>query len=110
MGVTIGSSVVAFPPTMQGRAPPLAPDRDQIEIFVNALFRHAGKDGYFSARAFIEDQNKVFRITPAAMCGGLKFLIDVAEDDARRAANDPQKIVFCPPLAAFSKSEKAREQ
>ena len=30
----------------------LEPDRDQIEMFVNAIFRHA-KLGYISLRAFL---------------------------------------------------------
>ena len=41
----------------------LEPDRDQIEIFVDALFRHAPENTYVSLRAFGHD-NSVFRITP----------------------------------------------
>jgi AAA domain len=90
---------------------PLEPDRDQIEIFADAMFRHAAPAGIVSVRAFYEDDSsKPFRITPAALCGGLKFLMDIAEDDARRAANDPKKVVFCPPLATFSNTKHAREQ
>src|SRR5262245_58998914 len=40
----------------------------------------------------------------------LKFLIDVAEDDARRAANAPRPVVFCPPLAIFGNKERATEK
>jgi hypothetical protein len=40
----------------------------------------------------------------------LKFLIEAAEDDARRAANAPKSVVFCPPLATFTNKERAREQ
>jgi hypothetical protein len=68
----------------------LEPDRGQIEIFVDALLRHAGDDGYISVRAFHEgDSSKPFRVTPTALKGGLRFLLDVAEDDARRAAQSP---------------------
>jgi hypothetical protein len=89
----------------------LEPDRDQIEIFVNALFRHAAPQGFVSLRAFYEDGGaKPFRITPTALAGGLKFLVDVAEDDARRAANDPQRVVFCPPIATFTNKERAGEK
>src|SRR5712671_1268494 len=88
----------------------LEPDRDQIEVFTEALFRHAGKEGFASMRAFFEDDNaKPFRITPAAMRGGLLFLVDAAEDDARRAANNPKKVVFCPPIATFTNGGRARE-
>jgi hypothetical protein len=88
----------------------LEPDRDQIEIFVNAIFRHAGADGFVSVRSFRDDVDKGFRISPAALSGGLRFLVDVAEDDARRAAQNPKPIVFAPPLAVFSSKARAREQ
>jgi hypothetical protein len=89
----------------------LEPDRDQIEVFVEALFRHAGTEGFVSIRAFVDDGgNKSFRISPAAMTGGFKFLVDVAEDDARRAANDPKRVVFCPPVAVFTNNKHAREE
>jgi hypothetical protein len=89
----------------------LEPDRNQLEIFVDALFRHAGNEGFVSLRAFYEDDaSKPFRISPTSLRGGLKFLIDVAEDDARRAANVGKGVVFCPPLAVFSNKDRAREQ
>jgi AAA domain len=88
----------------------LEPSRDQLEIFVDALFRHAGKEGFVSPRAFYEDDSaKPFRINPASLVGGLRFLVDVAEDDARRAAGAPKSVVFCPPLAVFSNKDRARE-
>ena len=88
----------------------LEPDRRQIEIFTAALFCHAGGDGFVSVRAFYEDDSsKPFRITPTSMKGGLAFLNEAAVDDARRAAQDPKKVVFCPPLAVFSSDKRARE-
>jgi hypothetical protein len=88
----------------------LEPDRDQLEIFTDALFRHAAKEGVVSLRAFFEDDSlKPFRISSAALSGGLNFLVDVAEDDARRAANNPKKVVFCPPIATFKNKDRARE-
>jgi AAA domain len=89
---------------------PLEPDRDQLEIFVNALFRYATPQAYVSVRAFFEDGAKPFRISPTSLVGGLNFLIDVAEDDARRAANAPERVVFCPPIATFATKERARER
>jgi hypothetical protein len=87
----------------------LEPDRDQIEIFVDAIFRHA-TEGFVSVRAFFEDDvSKPFRISSAALSGGLRFLVDVAEDDSRRAAQFPKPVVFCPPLATFSNKDRARE-
>jgi RecA-family ATPase len=89
----------------------LEPDRDQIEIFIDALLRHRGHDGFLSFRAFYEDDSaKPFRITPASLKADFKFLADIAEDDARRAAQAPKAVVFCPPLAVFSNKDRAREE
>jgi hypothetical protein len=92
----------------------LEPNRDQIEIFVEGLFRHCdcnGTVGVISLRAFYENGDKSsFRITNVALKGGLRFLMEAAEDDARRAANDPKPVVFCPPVATFAPTGKAREQ
>jgi hypothetical protein len=88
---------------------PLEPDRNQIEIFVNAIFRHA-KVGFVSLRAFYEGNDKVFRISSVRMlAGNLRFLCEAAEDDARRAAQDPKPVVFCPPLATFRAENGATE-
>jgi hypothetical protein len=92
----------------------LEPDRDQIEVFVNALFRYAPTQaplGYISMRAFYDDGgNNVFRIMPAQITNGnLKFVLEVAEDEARRAANTPKPVVFCPPIAVFNNPKQARE-
>jgi RecA-family ATPase len=86
------------------------PSRDQIEIFVEGLFRYASLQGYVSLRAFLEDgSNKAFRINPTGLAGGLKFLMDAAQDDAYRAANNPKPVVFCPPIAVFSNRDHAGE-
>jgi len=88
----------------------LEPDRDQLEIFVEGTFRHCGSDGVVSLRAFFEsDSSKPFRITNVPLKGGLPFLIEAVEDDARRAANDPKPVVFCPPVATFAPTGRARE-
>ena len=89
----------------------MQPDRGQIEMFVDGLFRHASPKGFVSLRAFYEeDAAKPFRITATALSGGLRFLVEVAEDDASRAANFPKPVVFCPPIATFTNKDRAREQ
>jgi hypothetical protein len=91
----------------------LEPDRDQLEIFIEGMLRHCGTDGVVSLRAFYEgDSSKPFRITNIALKGGLPFLMEAAEDDARRAANHPKPVVFCPPVATFRRDAngRAREQ
>jgi hypothetical protein len=89
---------------------PLEPDRDAIEIFVDALFRHASREGFASLRSFFEDQDRPFQITACAMSGGFSFLIDRAEEYARVAAQAAAPVVFCPPLAIFSNRDRARDQ
>jgi hypothetical protein len=79
----------------------LEPDRDQIERFVTCIFRHAGTEGWVSIRAFSYN-SKPFRIEAVPLAAGLNYLINVAEDIARRAANEPDKIVFTPPRSASS--------
>ena len=88
----------------------LEPNRDQIEIFVDAIFRHA-QAGFVSLRAFVEGTDHTFRLTPIRIvANNLKFLCDAAEDDARRAAQNPKRVVFCPPLATFGDKKSATEQ
>ena len=89
----------------------LEPDRDQIEQFVDAVFRHVGTKGFVSLRSFFEgDDTKPARISGTSLAGGLRYLMDAAEDDARRACQHPLPIVFCPPLAVFGNKDRARQQ
>ena len=89
----------------------LEPDRDQLEIFADALLRYAGSDGFVSVRAFFEDDaGAPFRVTPTSLKGGVRFLLDVVEDDARRAAQCPKPVVFCPPLCLFGNKDRARKE
>ena len=93
------------------RAARLEPDRAQIELFVDALFRHASPKGFVSLRAFFEeDATRPFRISPTALTGGLAYLVEVAIDDARRAAQDAKRVVFCPPIATFADKTRAKER
>src|SRR5713101_4681379 len=78
-------------------------------MFVQALFRHAAASGYVSLRAFYEDREQPFRINPTSLSGGLNFVVDCAEDDARRAAQAPRPVVFSAPIATFA-NRRAREQ
>jgi hypothetical protein len=88
---------------------PLEPDGAQIEIFVEALFRHCGARGSVSLRAFYEfDSKRPFRINNVPLRGGLKFLTEAAIDDARRAAQNAKAVVLCPPIAVFDESGNGR--
>jgi len=91
----------------------LEPDRDQLEIYFESLFRHRGTVGYVSMRSFLHDNRvlKPIRSVPLDKADW-KFLIDVAADQARRAANSPQPAVFAPPVAVFNNPNgwQAREE
>jgi AAA domain len=87
----------------------LEPDRDQIEIFADAMFRHAASDGYVSLRSFIHN-NKPFQFEVVGLNAGLRPLFDAAQDRARRAAQASEPVVFCPPVATFSNTQSATEK
>jgi hypothetical protein len=89
----------------------LAPDRDQIEIFVDGLFRHASPQGFVSLRSFFEeDAAKPLHIVPVKLTNGLKLIVTAAEDAASRAANCSKAAVFCAPVATFANKARARER
>jgi hypothetical protein len=90
----------------------LEPDRDQLEIFVDAVLRHRGAEGFISLRSFVENDDEAppYRKSPISLKDNFKFLIDCAVDDARRAAQAPQPVVFAPPLAVFNNKIHAREE
>ncbi len=88
----------------------LDPDIDQIEIFTDAMFRHAGK-GFVSLRAFHErDAAKPYMISAVSVAGNdLRYLNERAAQVARQAANHSAGVVFCPPIAIFNDRQKAAE-
>jgi hypothetical protein len=89
----------------------LEPDRRAIETFYGALFPHCGVAGYASLRVF-SHQNKPFymRLWKAPVANR-NHLIDVAVDLARRAANNGEPAIFCPPIATFDDANgRAREK
>lgn len=89
--------------------PPLAPDRQAIVQFVDALFRYAEPDTYASLRSFRDDANEVFGIKAHAIGDDLDSLTNEAEQAALRAANAMFPVVFAPPVATFTNPHKADE-
>src|SRR5262245_22555880 len=89
----------------------LEPDRDQIEIFLDALFRYATPGAFLSLRSFFEDRGETrpFYINAIKLNGNFAFLCDCATDAAQRAANAADKIVFAPPIATFKNGRSATE-
>lgn len=87
----------------------LKPDKEALRNFVYTMFRHAGNEGYASLRSFVEGDTKSFRITPVGLDGGPGFICEAAADDAYRAANALERVVFCPPLAIFLHPNNAKQ-
>src|SRR5262245_23917513 len=89
----------------------LVSDRDQIEIFLDGLFRYAVPGAFLSLRSFFEDRGETrpFHINAVKLNGNFAFLCDVATDAAQRAANAAEKVVFAPPIATFRNGRGATE-
>jgi hypothetical protein len=102
----------------------LLPDRGEIEKFVDAIFRNAKMEGFVSLRAFYQkDAGKPFRITPIEIgklngpskdltfdAATVRRVAEAACEEARRAAQEPKPVNFCPPLAVFNNRKHAREE
>jgi AAA domain len=90
---------------------PLEPDRDAIEIFIDALFRYAAAGHFLSLRSFFEDrgEGKPFFIIPTKLNGDFGVLCNIVTDAARHAANAAAKVVFAPPVATFHDGRRATE-
>jgi hypothetical protein len=85
-------------------------DRHEITLFVDTLFKHAVPQSFVSLRSFYDGGgDKPFRINPVRLTGDLAFLTKTAGEEAYRAANNPKKIVFCPPIATFRGKDRAAE-
>ena len=95
--------------TASANRPRLEPDREQLESFINALFRYADEDGFVSVRAFLHERNKPppyihgVRINGA----GLAPIVGAAVAGARNSAAGGW--VFAPPVATFADGERATE-
>ena len=93
---------------------PVRPDRHQLELFMDCLLHPRGHDGYLSLRAFTHSDKLLSPIIIKAQLphDDFRHIVDYAVDVARRAANNPELCVFCPPIALFNgrKGFRAREQ
>jgi hypothetical protein len=87
----------------------LLPNLDQIEIFVDALFRHASPGAFVSMRSFEEGADEPPITLAAIRSGNLQFLMEQAGNYATVAAQHTRPVVFCPPLATFKDRKSAAE-
>jgi RecA-family ATPase len=107
----IGAPDIGIPELRVVKSARLDPDREQLATFIRVLFKHASPDNWVSLRAFPDDcDGPPFKITPVRLKGDLNLLVDKAYRDAKFAAADCNKVVFCPPIATFNNSRHAREE
>jgi hypothetical protein len=105
--------VTQAPAHIKGANGKLQPDREQLSIFIETLFKYATAGNWVSLRSFPDKgsgSNKPFAITPVKLTGNLDALTDKAYRAAELAANARDKIVFCPPVATFTNKDHAREK
>jgi hypothetical protein len=88
---------------------PLSADTDQIQRFVDALFRYADEGGFASLRAFYDDANEVYDIRAHRLTADTQRLVAAAAAFATEAARVDRPVVFAPPIATFSSSYGAAE-
>jgi hypothetical protein len=88
----------------------LTADPDQIEQFVDALFRYASDGTVVSLRAFddLDRGAAPFAIEPVTL-RGLAPLTDAATRFATRCAQATRPIVCCPPVTTFRTADNAKE-
>jgi hypothetical protein len=88
--------------------------RDQIETFVNALFRYADEGSFVQMRAFRDDIDGVWRPerwrAEAINGSGLRHIVDAAADLASECAAAPEPVVFAGPVATFKIADRAAEK
>lgn len=89
----------------------LLPQQEDLSRFVEALFRYADEGTFVTLRAFRDDADGTWRADtwPVQKLNGsgLTPLIDAAAAYIERCANVRESVVFAPPLATFSRGDKA---
>lgn len=84
----------------------------EIAEFVSALFRYSDEGTVIALRSFPHDEDRPQpRIQGwPVIRDGMAEVIRAATKAANEAANDPQPMVFCPPVATFQPTRRAREE
>lgn len=88
-------------------------DREQIDSFVQALFRHADQETFVSLRAFYHERGKPPAKIQAVKLdgnGSLDRLAEIAATVAGSVARYPEATVFAPPLGTFADAKSATEK
>ena len=86
----------------------LEPDTSLLRTFIEVMFRHASPDGYIAFRGI--GAKGLYMPEWGAIKHGVGYLTGIAEDLARRCANETYKCAFCPPVCTFANYHHAREE
>lgn len=89
----------------------LEADENALSQFIGALFRCADAASFVSWRAFGDGNQKtsVFIESSHVLDDGGASLVEPATFYATKAANYAEPVVFCPPIATFTKASRARQ-
>jgi hypothetical protein len=92
-------------------AAPLEADAGALSVFIAALFRYADSGAFVSWRAFSDGKTKqsIFIESSHTLDDGGAHLVEPATYWATKAAQHPEPVVFCPPIATFTTAKRARE-
>ena len=89
--------------------PDLPVDGAQLAAFLDATFRYAEPGTFVSLRAFYDDKSEVYAIQAQQLGDNLTPLLPVIEAMAARCARAGRPAVFAPPLATFTRADRATE-
>src|SRR4051794_284071 len=101
MASSISMGPSTSPNGKPGSRQALESDRGQVQQFIKALFRYADEGTFVALRAFDDLHGN----EKAAFVEGVEVdsphLLDRVCARIAEAANAPQPLVFCPPVATF---------
>ncbi len=89
----------------------MVPAEQEIAQFVDALFRYAEEGTVIALRSFTHDpEDRMPRIQGwPVIRGDMAEVVRAATKAASEAANSATPLVFCPPVATFRPTRRARE-
>lgn len=90
----------------------LSPNRADSDTYFSVLFKHAKPGTFVSLRAFAQKAGAAKPIISSVKIKSrsLDSLLDGAFEAAVVASKDPIPRVFCPPVATFTRPDRAKEQ
>jgi len=106
----MSGAVHTVQPVAPVNAAVIAPDHDQLDKFVRAIFCYADPDTFISLRGFDQFRRDVPPeiIRPVKVNGDLSVVVQAAYAAADECANAGHPVVFAPPVCTFNNQDRAR--